>query len=260
VTASFTRAARRSRRSVIPGLAIRALAFACGASGIASAARGQAAAASTTKLTADLGFVTTSGNTNITTLTANQKLGFARLGWGLEQSFGVIYGTSDDTVNTSTWRAALRGERLLRGRLNAVLGAGWDRNRFSGIQRRFEEYIGLRVNPIQRPADTLNVQIAASLTQQQNTDGTSDTFPAARLSMAYRHAFTGKAYGLESVEVIPTLESGNHYRINNEASLVAPLSSNIAIKLSYVVRFDNQPPATFQKTDTFLTTGIQVTF
>ena len=43
-----------------------------------------------------------------------------------------------------------------------------------------------------------------------------------------------------------------------EKALVAPLSSKIGLRLSYVIRFDNQPEPTFEKTDKILTTGIQV--
>jgi putative salt-induced outer membrane protein YdiY len=41
---------------------------------------------------------------------------------------------------------------------------------------------------------------------------------------------------------------------------VAPLSRHLAIKLGYIVRFDNLPEVGVQKTDRFLTTGLQVSF
>lgn len=45
-----------------------------------------------------------------------------------------------------------------------------------------------------------------------------------------------------------------------ETSLVAPLSSRIAFKAGYVIRFDNAPEPGFAKTDRFLTSGLQVVF
>jgi putative salt-induced outer membrane protein YdiY len=38
------------------------------------------------------------------------------------------------------------------------------------------------------------------------------------------------------------------------------LSTNIALKVSYVIRFDNLPEPGFKKTDRLLTSGVQVTF
>ena len=219
-----------------------------------------AQATSTTKLTGDVGFVSTSGNTDVTTLTINEKLGFAKLGWGLEQSFGVVYGTDSGTVNTSLWRAGLRGERNLVSRLFAVAGVAWDKNRFAGIQSRFEEFLGLRYRAIVAPRDSMDLQLAGSLTQQENIDDTSDSFPAARLGLNYKHLFSSKAYLTETVEYIPNLDETDDYRLNNELALVAPVSEKIGVKLAYVVRFDNVPAATFKKTDTFFTAGIQLTF
>jgi putative salt-induced outer membrane protein YdiY len=48
--------------------------------------------------------------------------------------------------------------------------------------------------------------------------------------------------------------------VNTETGLVAPISSHIGLKLSYVIRFDNQPEPGFKKTDRLLTSGVQVTY
>jgi putative salt-induced outer membrane protein YdiY len=48
--------------------------------------------------------------------------------------------------------------------------------------------------------------------------------------------------------------------MNAEASLVAPLSRHLALKLGYVLRFDNLPEPGVEKTDRFLTSGLQITF
>jgi putative salt-induced outer membrane protein len=50
------------------------------------------------------------------------------------------------------------------------------------------------------------------------------------------------------------------YRINSESALVAPLSQKVAIKLGYIVRFDNLPEAGFLSTDRIFTSGLQVSF
>jgi putative salt-induced outer membrane protein len=233
-----------------------ALIMMCAVAGSAAAQ----AAASTTKLTADVGFVNTSGNTKITTLSTNEKLGFSKLGWGLEQTYSIIYGKSHDTVNTSLWRASLRGERKIDGRLSAILGGTWDKNKFAGLDHRLEEYLGLRLRAIAAEADSMDLQFAGSLTQQKNVNAASDNFTALRIASSYKHTFSTKSYVTEGLEYIPNLDETTDYRVNNEVALVAPLSAKVGLKLTYVVRFDNLPPATFKKSDTFLTAGVQITF
>ena len=41
---------------------------------------------------------------------------------------------------------------------------------------------------------------------------------------------------------------------------MAPLSGYFALKLGYVVRFDNLPEPNVKKTDRFFTSGLQVSF
>jgi len=62
------------------------------------------------------------------------------------------------------------------------------------------------------------------------------------------------------VELLPDLKTSENLRVNTESDVVAPLSQHIALKLSYVIRFDNLPEPGFKKTDRLLTSGIQITY
>jgi hypothetical protein len=42
--------------------------------------------------------------------------------------------------------------------------------------------------------------------------------------------------------------------------LTAPLSRPIALRVSYLIRFDNLPEPGFETTDRILTTGVQIAF
>jgi putative salt-induced outer membrane protein len=112
----------------------------------------------------------------------------------------------------------------------------------------------------QSARDTLRVETGASLTQQQGVDGLSNNFPAARAAAWYKRTFGASAFFLQTLEAIPNLEVSEDYRINSESALVAPLSQKVAIKLGYIVRFDNLPEAGFLSTDRIFTSGLQVSF
>ena len=70
----------------------------------------------------------------------------------------------------------------------------------------------------------------------------------------------------QGIEYLPNLDESADYRINSETTVVAPLSSHVAMKASYQVRFDNLPSlnaagtAPLRKSDRILSTGIQLTF
>lgn len=211
------------------------------------------------KVTTDLGYVNSGGNTDMTSLNAGEEL-VARFGaWGIKQTFGAIYGRTNDTVSTSLWRSSLRGERGIGGRVGVYLVGAFDRNTFAGISRRFEEGAGLVVRPVETPTDRLELEGGGGFTQQRSTTGETRSFPSARGAATYKRSLGASSTAQLTTEVLPNLEETSDTRVNSRAELVAPLSQRLALKLSYVWRFDNQPEPTFEKSDRIFTAGLQIT-
>lgn len=229
---------------------------------LASAAPAQLSAqdADPLKVTLDLGFVNAAGNTDVTTFNAGQEI-LATLGpWGLKQTFGAVYGRTDGEVSASLWRGGVRGDRAVGEKLGVYLLGAFDRNTFAGITRRFEEGAGLVFRAVQTPTNRLEFEGGAGLTQQRSTLGVNSSFASARAAGTYRRTFAESSYAQLVTEVLPNLEESDDLRVNSAAELVAPLSQAIAMKLSYVVRYDNLPEPGFRKTDRIFTAGLQVTF
>ena len=219
-----------------------------------------AAPAVVTKATLDFGYVQTSGNTQVTTLNLGEKLTQQRGRLTLQQGFAVVYGKQQDSVITNYIGANLRGDFKIDKVLAIFVGGNFDRNTFAGLERRIEQQLGIQARLFAGAMDTLRVEGGGSLTQQLGTDGVKQDFPAARGAAAWRHGFTPAAYFQQNVEFIPNLKVTEDWRMNSESSVVAPISSNIGLKLSYVVRFDNLPQAGFSELDKLFTTGVQITF
>jgi putative salt-induced outer membrane protein len=135
----------------------------------------------------------------------------------------------------------------------------YERNEFAGIDRRLEETLGLVWRWSSPNADSLRIDGGAVWTQQTGTDAVKDDFIAARAGIWYKRPI-GRAFISETFEAIPNLDTSDDWRINSETALVAPISARIAVKLSYVIRYDNLPQPTFEKSDRILTAGVQVTY
>lgn len=214
------------------------------------------------KTSVNVGFVNVAGNTQFTTLSGDERLEYITLDslWRFGQSFAAVYGRNEDSTTASSFRLDGRADRTLGSRISAFAGAAWERNRFAGIARRFEEIVGLAYQLLALERDELRLEGGAAFNQQRSISGVSDNFVAARAAGSYKHLFNETAYFLQLAEFLPNLDDGNDLRINTESALVAPLSSAIALKLSYAIRFDNLPEPGFEKTDRLFTSGIQVTF
>lgn len=218
------------------------------------------AEAPATSFTTDFGYVSTTGNTQVSTINVAERLVHSRGFWRFEQVLGIIYGEADGEENANLLRAGLGAEYALRPWVALATGAAFDRNRFAGISRRTEEYLGLVFRVLQAANDTLRIETGASLTQQLGVDGVRNDFPAARAAAWYKRTFGPAAFFLQTLEVIPNIDVTEDYRINSESALVAPLSSRLALKLGYLIRYDNLPEVGFQTTDRIFTSGLQVSF
>lgn len=215
----------------------------------------------TVHLTADAGFVNTSGNTEVTTVNVGNQLEVRSHGWGVVQKFGVIYGRTDGQTSTSLWRGSVRGDRSLTARLGFFVLTEFERNSFAGVSSRYAPSAGLALKVIDAERDQLDLEAGAGYVWQNAVaPGVASEFASGRAAARYRRALGSKAAFTQAVELLPNFKVGDDLRINTETALTAPISAGIAMKASYVIRHDGLPEPGFKKTDRILTTGIQVTF
>ena len=212
------------------------------------------------RLTVDLGFVSTSGNTEVTTFNMGEKLTYTTGRWMFGQAAAAIYGESDGSSTAEQYDAALRAEYSLGPHFLAFAGATWYRNTFAGITSRFVEGVGLGWRTIQAARDTLRLDAAITSNQETNLALVQSTFAASRASLAYKHLFGASTAFTQAVEWVTNLEDTDDQRLFSETALTAPISKQIALKATYTIRFDNQPEPGFQDTDRVFTTGLQIVF
>lgn len=219
-----------------------------------------AAAQDTLTATFDLGFVSTAGNTDITTLNVGEKLGYVTGPWAFAHATTIVYGQSGGVETADQWKTGVRADRRLVARLAAYGLASFERNPFAGIGRRMEEAAGLAYKLVTAPRDALDVEGGINFIQQRNLANVTDTFAAGRAAFVFKHMLTTAAFFQQSAELLANLEATDDARVNSETSLVAPISKKLSMKASYLIRYDNQPEPGFEKTDRIFTTGIQLVF
>jgi len=213
------------------------------------------------KFHADLGFVSTSGNTDVSTLNVADGLSvFTAHSNKVEQKFAVTYGTENNKVRTSLWTAGLRDSYTLTPAVGLYGLIDFDRNTFAGIDQRFEEGVGAALIPVNSGRNHLEFDIGGSYVEQRSTTGVNASFAAARGALVYKYTFAKSTYVQESLEDISDLKTTSDYRINSQTDLVAPLSKRIAIKIGYGLRYANLPPPGFKTTDRLITTDLQFNF
>lgn len=210
--------------------------------------------------TVDAGFVSATGNTDVTTISLGNKIAASRGHWVLRQASAYVYGKTKGVESANQLRVTSRAEYAISNRFSGFTSVGYERNAFAGYDRRVDEQLGAQWRAVATSTDSLLLDAGGLLTQQENTDGTSDRSPSARAALAYKHVFSEKTFVMQGVEYVPNLEEAGAYRLNAETALVAPLASRMNLKLGYVVQYNSRPPAGFGTTDRVLTSGLQVSF
>jgi putative salt-induced outer membrane protein YdiY len=208
----------------------------------------------------DLGYVTTSGNTDVRTLNAAEQVVLRPGAWVFTQTFAIVNGSTGDVETANNLKAGLRAERTVGAGFRLYALGTFYRNRFAGVARQFDEVAGVSYGVLPGPTHALDVELGAGGTEQTGTDGTSRRYATGRVAARYRYTFATSAYAEQKAELISDLQDFGNEMLNTETTLTAPLSSNIALKVGYTVRYASQPQPTFKKTDTVLSVGVQLQF
>lgn len=227
---------------------------------VAGTARSTAQAPKPTQLALDLGFVNTSGNSEVTTFNLGQKLTRTAGLWLFAQTAKVIYGETDGSATAESYEAGLRADYIIKERVSAFTLLTYQRNPFAGVAARYAEGVGLSLRAVRAPRDTLSVEGSVSANQERSTADLEKTFAATRAALAYKHLFGTAAFFTQALEWLANLNDSDDQRINSETAFTAPISRQISLKAAYIVRFDNQPEPGFEDTDRIFTTGVQIVF
>lgn len=217
-----------------------------------------AQASDSLRLAFDLGYVNTAGNTDVTTLNFGEHLSISTGPWVLAHFATVVEGRSKGEETAAQYKTGVRVDRAFSPRLGAYGLGGFERNVFAGIGQRYEEGAGVRAKVVAAPRDQLSLEGGASLVQQRSVARVRERFAAGRAALRFKHGFGTASYLQQDVELLASLQNADDRRVNTETALVAPISSRIALKASYAIRFDNQPEPGFRKSDRVFTTGVQI--
>ena len=210
---------------------------------------------------ADLGYVATSGNTQVSTINFADQLTLRTSPVNkIDQTFAVVYGQNKNVVQTNIWTAGLRDQYAFTKTVGFYGLGGFTRNTFAGIDYAFQEGGGLAFTPIMPKKHSLEFDAGISYIEQKLLPDSTDHHADARGAVTYKYSFTKDAYVQQFVEALPNLQHENDFRLNSETDLVAPFSKHLAIKIGYAIHYAHEPPPGFKTTDRLFTSDLQVSF
>jgi putative salt-induced outer membrane protein len=228
--------------------------------GSREAAAQDAAPTDSTIALIDLGYVQTSGNTDVQTVTARERLEHYTGAWTFAQEATAIQGETSDIETTARYTALLRAGYDLSERVGLYLQGQWRREPYAGLSRQLDEGFGAILHAIRPSPHELDLESGLGMLQRTSTSDVEDEFATARFAARYRYHFTDKAIASARGEYLMNLEDTGEGDLHAVFGLLAPVTSGVSLRLSYDVYTRTEPAPGFERTDTTFDTGIQISF
>jgi putative salt-induced outer membrane protein len=210
----------------------------------------------------EVSFVQTSGNTKVSSLAAKNlvKYKFTERLVG-SWKVGALRADTNDVKTAESYFTDLKLDYQNTKRLYSFVNAGWQKNRFAGVDGHIYGGAGAGYKFFDGPANFLIGELGVMYVTDKYTDKTKKNYPGGRAFAKYTYAFTEKNKFSQSLEYLDDFNDSQKYFVNSETAVISSLSGNFSLKAAYVVNYTNAPvPATLQKKDTTSTVALVLNY
>jgi putative salt-induced outer membrane protein len=211
---------------------------------------------------AGLSFVATGGNSDSETLGLNFTVERKPTPWGVVFGASFIRAEQEGELTAERYTGFVRGNRRLGERWELFARATGEQDQFAGFDLRGVIDAGATYKALLGPTHTLSFDGGLAWTTEDYIEGqgADNDYFGAVLGLDYAWAFSANASLGQIVDYFPNFDNTNDWRLVSETSLQASLTSLLALKLAYLIRYDNEPVPGFDDTDTTATASVVLKF
>jgi putative salt-induced outer membrane protein len=205
--------------------------------------------------------VDTSGNSEVTTLSAKNKLTYQfSEKWSGRWKFQALNGESDGQRDAESYATELRGDYNPTERYYNYLSASWLKDRFADIDHRYTFGAGSGYKFLTGPKHFLIGEAGLTYTIEKLIDDSDTEYLGGRLFTEYIYQISEDTKFSQSLEALLDFEDMQNYMLNSETALITAINSVFSFKTSYIVKYDNQPAENSDDTDTVLAASLVANF
>jgi putative salt-induced outer membrane protein len=202
----------------------------------------------------ELGGTTTSGNTKTSSVAAktdNKYLVGNEL-WTLTARY--LRNADQNTETALFWSGSLRYDHELSDLVSVFLGYTVEADPYSGYVQRDSVDLGGKYYFMKRE-NFYWLGEAGYRYSKTHTYGENTYESFLRFYTEMQENIDKNTYAKVWIEYLPNLTNNKAYLTNAEASVSAVLTQLLSLKVSYLVKYQNQPTPGYERTDSiFLTT------
>ncbi|HEX6852912.1 MAG TPA: DUF481 domain-containing protein [Candidatus Polarisedimenticolaceae bacterium] len=203
----------------------------------------------------ELGVIVTSGNSESTNFAFSNKYGYKWTNAEFLSNAGAL--RTESTPNAFNLDGVLveppkettaesyfldgKYRRTVTGDLFWYALAGWNRNRFQGIDSRLFGGGGIGYRFFETDRTKFSGEIGVDYTQESPVDGEDRDFAGARGFLAYEQKIGESSKFVQELEILENLDDTDDLRARSLTSIQASLNARLALKFAVRVLYDKQP-------------------
>jgi len=196
-------------------------------------------------------YLATTGNSETTTFGLDFMATRRPMPWGLEVSALFDRADKDGQKTAERYSAGLRGTRTLRERWDAFAGLSAEKDEFAGIDLRAIVEAGVVYKALTGPRHTLELDAALNWTDEDRLPPEiDDSWLGSLLGLDYHYAINDSAAFSQGVKYFANFDDTANWRAESLTALTAAVNKKLALRLSYEIRYRNQPLDANDDTDT----------
>ena len=213
-----------------------------------------------TEGSAEVGYVSTTGNSSTRAFNLGGELIHRPDPWLLETKVRFVRNEDDVAVTAQSLAALFRASRKLNDRLSAFGQYDYLRDVFAGIEHRNTTIGGLSYLLLDAKPHTLRAGAGVGYIREQRLDADTLSTASANLGLAYAWTFSETARFTDDFRTDYGFASGAGWRIEQVAALTATLTKRFSLKVSNTVRYASEPVPGFEATDTITALALVAKF
>jgi len=218
---------------------------------------------------AELSFLSTSGNTDTTSIGGGLELNYKPSPWLFTLKGAYLKAATDGITTAESFAGSLRGSRDLTERLDVYGNAAYLRNRFSGIDNLYGFDGGVGFKLLNSPAYFLRLEGGVGWAHEEDLllpppavpITTTKSYATVKSALAFKWQFTKAAAFTNDFTFLDDLDDTSNWFMTDKAAIAANISSIFALQASWTLLYRNQPSSpAFGHTDTATAVGLVAKF
>lgn len=171
--------------------------------------------------------------------------------WGLEFNATFDRAESDQELTAERYFAGIRGTRSLSSRWTVFAGLSGEKDEFAGFDLRTLLEAGATYQAIDSEKYFLSFDGALTYTDEDRLEPIPDeSFMGALAAMHFVWNFSKTAKLAQDLNYYPNFDTSSDWRAESVTALQAAMTDTLALRLSYEMRYRNEPIGDAEDMDT----------